>query len=85
MQTTASNNDSRPVFPYHVHDQTDFDNPFINGRDFIYLSISKMTFTFLKYIFSFINFILATRKWENKSVPIELVTPSITFYFPTSS
>ena len=46
MQTTASNNDSRPVFPYHVHDQTDFYNPFINGRDFIYLGISNMTFTF---------------------------------------
>ena len=50
MQTTASNNDSRPVFPYHVHDQTDFYNPFINGRDFIYQGISNMTFTF--YVFT---------------------------------
>ena len=46
MQPTASNTDSRPVFPYHVHNQADFDSPFINGRGFIYLRISKTTFTF---------------------------------------
>ena len=46
MQPTTSNNDSRPIFPYHVHNQADFDNPFINGRGFIYLGISKMSFTF---------------------------------------
>ena len=46
MQPTTSNNDSRPVFPYHVRNQGDFDNPFINGRGFIYLCISKMSFTF---------------------------------------
>ena len=46
MQPTTSNTDSRPVFPYHVHNQADFDNPFINGRGFIYLRISKTTFTF---------------------------------------
>ena len=26
---------SQPVFPYHVNNQADFDNPFINGGDFI--------------------------------------------------
>ena len=35
-----------PVYPYHVHNQADFDNPFIIGRGFIYLGISKMSFTF---------------------------------------
>ena len=29
MQPTTSYNDLRPVFPYHVHNQADFDNPFI--------------------------------------------------------
>ena len=33
MQPTTSNNDLRTVFPYHVHNQADFDNSFINGRD----------------------------------------------------
>ena len=46
MQSTTSNNDSRPIFPYHVHNLADFDNPFINGSGFIYLGISKMSFTF---------------------------------------
>ena len=46
MQPTTSTNDSRPIFPYHVHNQADFDNPFINGRGFIYLGLSKMSFTF---------------------------------------
>ena len=45
MQPTTSTNDSRPIFPYHVHNQADFDNPFINGRGFIYLRISKISFT----------------------------------------
>ena len=45
MQPTISN-DSRPIFPYHVHNQAGFDNPFINGRGFIYLGISKVSFTF---------------------------------------
>ena len=43
MQPTTSNNDSRPIFLYHVHKQVDFENPFNN---FIYLGISKMIFTF---------------------------------------
>ena len=42
----TSNNDSRPIFRYHVHNQVDFDNPFVNGRRFIYLGISKMSLTF---------------------------------------
>ena len=45
MQITTSNN-SRPILPYHVHNQADLDNSFIKGRDFIYLDISKMGFTF---------------------------------------
>ena len=49
MQPTTSNSDSRPIFPYHVHNQAGFDNPFINGRGFIYLGISKMSFIF-KYL-----------------------------------
>ena len=40
MQPTTSNNDSRLFFPYRVHKQADFENPFIN---FIYLGISKMS------------------------------------------
>ena len=46
MQPTTSNNDLRPIFLDHVHNQTDFGKPFINGRGFIYLSISKMSLTF---------------------------------------
>ena len=45
IQFTASNK-LRPIFPYHVHNQADFDNPFINGRGCTYLGISKMSFTF---------------------------------------
>ena len=44
MLPTTSNNDSRPISPYHVHSQAGFDNPFING--FIYLGISEMSFSF---------------------------------------
>ena len=39
MQPTTSNSDSRPIFPYHVHNQAGFDNPFINRRGFIYLGV----------------------------------------------
>ena len=46
MQPITGNNDSPPILSYYVHNQTDFDNPFINGRGFIYLSISKMSFIF---------------------------------------
>ena len=46
MQPTTSNSDSRLIFLYHVHNQAGFDNPFINRRGFIYLGISKMSFTF---------------------------------------
>ena len=50
MQPTTSNNDLRLVFPYHVHNQADFDNPFINRKGLIYLCISKLNFTF--YVFA---------------------------------
>ena len=46
MQPTTSNNNSRPIFPYHAHNQADFDNPFINRKGLIYLGISKISFTF---------------------------------------
>ena len=46
MQPTTGNNDSRPIFPHHVHNQVDFDNPFINGIVFIYLGISKISSPF---------------------------------------
>ena len=46
MQPTISNNDSRPIFPYHVHNQAGFDNPFINEKGFIYFGMSEMSFTF---------------------------------------
>ena len=46
MQPTTSKNDSRPVFPYYVHNQADLDNPFINERGFIYFGISKLNLTF---------------------------------------
>ena len=49
MQSTTSNSDSRPIFPYYVQKQVGFDNPFINGRGFIYLGISKMSFIFLAF------------------------------------
>ena len=48
MQPTTSSNNLRTIFPYHVHHQADFDNPFINGRGFIYLGISKITFMYLQ-------------------------------------
>ena len=43
MQPTTSNNDSRTIFPYLVHKQADFENPFFN---FIYSGVSKMSFIF---------------------------------------
>ena len=46
IQPTASNNDLRPIFPYHVNYQAGFDIAFITGRGFIYLGISRMSFTF---------------------------------------
>ena len=51
-EATASNNDSRPIFPYYDHSQTGSDNPFINERGFIYLGILKMSFIF-KYFQEF--------------------------------
>ena len=45
MQPTTINSDSLQIFPYHVHNQAGFDNPFINGRGSIYLGISKMSLT----------------------------------------
>ena len=41
--------------------------------------------TVFKVCFSFIKVIFLTRKWENKSLTIELVTPNEIFYFLISS
>ena len=46
MQPITSSGDLRPIFHYHVQNQAGFDNPFINERGFIYLGISKKSFTF---------------------------------------
>ena len=46
MQPTTSNSDSRLIFPYHVHNQAGFHNLFIKEKDFIYLGITNMSFTF---------------------------------------
>ena len=46
MKPTTSNNDLRLVFPYHVHNRTDFNDFFLNGRGFIYLGILKMSRAF---------------------------------------
>ena len=50
MQPTTSNNDSWSVFLYHVQNQADFDNLFINGRGFICLVLGpfKDEFDFLQ-------------------------------------
>ena len=48
-RSNAANNQQQrftTIFPYHVHKQADFEISFINGRGFIYLGISKMSFTF---------------------------------------
>ena len=39
-----TNNDLRPIFYFNFHNQANVGNSFINGRGFIYLSISKMSF-----------------------------------------
>ena len=52
MQSTTSNSHSRSISHYHVHDQAGFDSPIINERGFIYLDISKLSFTF-KYLQEF--------------------------------
>ena len=44
-QPTTSKSDSRPIFPYYVHIQAGFDNPFINERGFIYLGFLEKSST----------------------------------------
>ena len=56
------------LFLNHVHNQTGFAKPVINGRDFIYLSISKMVFTLEKLerlIFDYRRIILGSRKSDD--------------------
>ena len=48
-QSNATHNQQQSfttILPYHFRNQADFDNPFVNGRGFIYLGISKTSFTF---------------------------------------
>ena len=51
------------------------------------VSISKgsRNIVIFKLFFSLINFTFVTRKWDNKSAPIELVTWGEIFYFLTST
>ena len=44
--TTRATTIHDQFFFTHVHSKADFDNLFINGKGFIYLGISKMSFTF---------------------------------------
>ena len=62
MQPTTSYNQ---LFLNHVHNQAGFAKPGINGRDFIYLGISKMVFTLGKLerlIFDYRQIILGSWK-----------------------
>ena len=47
MQPTTSSIDSRTIVSYYPSKLAGFDNPFINGRGFIYLGILEMSLTFL--------------------------------------
>ena len=78
MQPTNSNSDSWPTFPYHVHNQADFDNPFINGRGF-FTSAFQSWVSLFKDLQEFVTFV--TRKCENKCLTPELATRSVGFYF----
>ena len=59
----------------------------IDGQFFLTMSTTRqiLTIPLLKEFFSFISVTFVTRKWENKSASIELVTRSEIFYFLTSS
>ena len=46
MQPTTSNSHSRSIFPDDVYNQAGFNNPFINGRAFIYWDVSQLSFSF---------------------------------------
>ena len=64
--THNQQNDSRPVFPYHVHNQANFDNPFINERGFIYFCILKMSFTF--EVFTRVQVSVSTKVARNANI-----------------
>ena len=56
------------LFINHVHNQAGFAKPVINGRDFIYLRISKMVFTLRKLerlIFDYRRIILGSWKSDD--------------------
>ena len=46
-QSKTSNHDSRPIFPYHIHNQADFDNSFFNGKRLYLLGHFEDEFYFL--------------------------------------
>ena len=49
MQPATSNNDSRPIFPYHVHNQASFDNSFINGHSLLFTRAFPRWVSVFKY------------------------------------
>ena len=53
MQPTTSSNDSRPVFPYPVHNQADFDNPFNNGEEALFTCAFRKWAPLVKYLQEF--------------------------------
>ena len=55
-------------FLNHVHNQEGFAKPVINGRDFVYLGISKMIFTLGKLerlIFGYMRIVLGSWKSDD--------------------
>ena len=67
MQPTTCNIDLRPICPYYVHhNQAGFDSPFINGRGFIYLGISKKSISYQGSIS--INAAIKANIWQQFSI-----------------
>ena len=61
------------MFLNHVHNQAGFAKHVINGRDFIYLGISKMVFTLGKLerlIFDYRCIILSSWKLDDKTLDL---------------
>ena len=68
MQPTTSNNHLQPIVPKPCLQPGRFAKPVINGRDFIYLGISKMVFTLGKLerlIFDYTRIILGSWKSDD--------------------
>ena len=68
MQPTTSNNHSQPIVPKPCPQLGRFCQSVINGKDFIYLGISKMVFTLGKLerlIFDYRRIILVSWKSDD--------------------